>query len=125
MLKVKFYIRYVDDFVILSRDREELSEWKEKIRDFLKFELNLKLHPKRMRLQPISNGIDFLGYITRRNYILVRRRVINNMKMKLKCFGEPKYKTWKALRDSIQSYLGHFKWANSYSLVKRLGISNY
>ena len=55
--------------------------------------------------------------------ILVRRRVINSMKTKLRHFERSKYKAWKALRDSIQSYLGHFKWANSYNLVKKLGIN--
>ena len=121
-LKAKFYIRYVDDFILLSRDRRELIKWREIIKAFLKTELNLKLHPTRIRLQPISNGIDFLGYVTRRNYILVRRRVINNMKIRLRHFERTKHKTKEALRDFLQSYLGHFKWANSYNLVKRLGM---
>jgi len=57
----------------------------DEIEGFLKDRLNLKLHPRR-RLQPISNGIDFLGYIVRRNYILVRRRVMNNIKAWLRYF---------------------------------------
>ncbi|MDD2653482.1 MAG: reverse transcriptase/maturase family protein, partial [Candidatus Omnitrophica bacterium] len=107
-LKVKYYMRYTDDFILLSQDKEELSRWKNEIKDFLAKELNLQLHPRRQKLQPVSNGIDFLGYIIRHNYILVRRRVINNLKTQLK---ELKFCPGK-LQDSIASYLGHFRWAN-------------
>lgn len=116
VLKAKYYIRYVDDFVLLSPNREKLIEWRGAIEDFLATRLNLKLHPKRKHLQPISNGINFLGYISRRDYILVRRRVINSLKTKLRYFkGSP-----EKLRDLIQAYLGHFKWANAFSLTKRI-----
>jgi len=120
-LKVKYYIRYADDFILLSDKKEELAGWTEKIETFLKNRLNLTLHPKRRKLQPISNGIDFLGYIVRRNYILVRRRVINNMKTKLRYFQKSsRVAMLKDLQSSIQSYLGHLKWANSYNLIKKL-----
>ncbi len=83
-LGIKRYCRYVDDFVLLSQDREELLRWKEEIKNFLADRLGLQLHPRRQKLQPISNGIDFLGYIVRHNYILIRRRVINNFRTKIK-----------------------------------------
>ncbi len=125
--------------MLLSEAKEELIRLTKEIGTFLKDKLNLKLHPKRRRLQLISDGIDFLGYIVRRNYILVRRRVINNMKTRLRYFDNKiafskkkakiNTKTVEDMRDSIQSYLGHLKWANSYNLVKRLAtkkvISNY
>lgn len=115
-LKARYYIRYVDDFVLLNPDKEKLIKWRGAIEDFLTTRLNLKLHPKRRHLQPISNGINFLGYIIRKDYILVRRRVINNLKMKLRYFkGSP-----EKLRDLIQAYLGHFKWANAFSLTKKV-----
>ena len=118
-LKAKYYIRYTDDFILLSQDREELLRWKEDIKCFLIKELSLQLHPKRQKLQPVSNGIDFLGYIIRHNYILVRRRVINNLKAKLKEFKHCPEK----LRQSVSSYLGHFLWANSYYLIQKLGLA--
>jgi len=117
-LKVKYYIRYVDDFALLSRDKEELLHWKKEIKNFLSERLNLQLHPRRQKLQPVSNGIDFLGYIIRHNYILVRRRVINNLKAKIK-----ELKNYpQQLKDSIASYLGHFKHAANYRLIKNLGL---
>src|SRR6185503_15840758 len=67
-LKAHYYLRYVDDFVILSLDPKELSMFLEKIDAFLPC-LKLNLHPRRRKLAPVSNGIDFLGYIVRHNYI--------------------------------------------------------
>lgn len=117
-LKAHYYLRYVDDFVLLSPEKEELLRWKGEIDKFLVAQLNLQLHPRRQKLQLISNGIDFLGYIVRPNYILVRRRVINNLKAKIK---ELRHSPEK-LRNSIASYLGHFKWANSYNLINKLKL---
>ncbi len=119
-LKAKYYIRYVDDFVLLSRDRNELIRWKNEIESFLSDRLTLQLRRRHQKLQPISNGIDFLGYIVRHNYILVRRRVVNNLKAKLQIFKQAKVKDFKKFHDSVASYLGHFKWANSYRLTQRI-----
>lgn len=119
-LKVRYYLRYVDDFVILSTDREELVRLRDKIEFFLSENLKLRLHPTRRKLLPASNGIDFLGYIIRYNYILVRRRVINNLKQKLREFKLSRTKDFAKLQATIASYLGHFKWANSYRLAKNL-----
>lgn len=116
-LKAHYYLRYVDDFVILSNDPIELSSWQSRIEEFLTKQLKLYLHPKRHKLLPISNGIDFLGYIIRSKYILVRRRVVNNFRAKIKELRNAPEK----LRNSIASYLGHFKWANNYRL--RCGIN--
>jgi RNA-directed DNA polymerase len=114
-LRARYYIRYVDDFVLLSQSREELLEWKEVIKNFLSTRLQLTLHPKRQKLQPISNGIDFLGYIIRPRYILVRRRVVNNFKAKIRLL-----KHSPNLMDSVASYLGHFRHANSYRLQQTM-----
>ena len=59
-LKVKFYIRYVDDFVILSESREQLEEWEYKIRMFLKQNLNLELHEDKTRIISLKQGVDFI-----------------------------------------------------------------
>jgi retron-type reverse transcriptase len=139
-LKARFYIRYVDDLVLLSRERDELIRWMKEIEDFLIIRLGLKLHPKRRKLQPISNGVNFLGYIIRKDYILIRRRAINNLNSRLRHFERltavsPKTSVSlhnpitqlcdnarrdKVIRACLQSYLGHFKWANSHRLVDAL-----
>lgn len=133
-LRCRYYIRYTDDFVLLDNSREKLADWMEEIRGFLESELRLRLNLRGIKLRPVSNGIDFLGYIVRRDYILVRRRVINNMNRKFKYFEQCGLKGFnfemlEELRSSVQSYLGHFRWANSYrlreNLLKRKIIADY
>jgi len=115
-LKAHYYLRYVDDFVILSENPIQLRAYKAQIEEFLATRLKLQLHPKRHKLLPVSGGIDFLGYITRHNYILVRRRVLNNLRAKIaELRGFP-----TKLKDSLASYFGHFRWANSYRLKQKI-----
>lgn len=129
VLKVHYYLRYVDDFVILGHDPKELSIIREKINIFLLDNLRLILHPKRRKLLPSCNGIDFLGYIVRHNYILIRRRVVNNLHAKLDHFEK---NGTDGIEATIASYRGHFKWGNSYRLKlkinnrvnKLMGVSN-
>ena len=114
-LKAHYYLRYVDDFVILSRDKDELKMFRDKIESFLTESLFLQLHPKRRKLAPVSYGIDFLGYIVRQNYILVRKRVINNLKQKIQEYKMAHSHDIEKFKAMLASYLGHFKWANSIS----------
>jgi len=80
----------------------------------------LRLHPKRRKLLPISNGIDFLGYIVRPTYVLVRRRVINNLKEKIRQFRQAREKDFRKFHDMVASYMGHLRWANSYNLTQKI-----
>lgn len=75
-LKAHYYVRYCDDLVLLSTDRAELAAWEVEIEAFLSRTLHLALNERR-RLRPVSDGIDFLGYIVRPDYLLVRRRVVS------------------------------------------------
>jgi len=133
-LRCCYYIRYADDFVLLNTSRQRLVNWMGRIEEFLENRLGLRLNPKRTKLQPLSNGIDFLGYIVRRNYILVRKRVVNNMNTRLRYFENCRvrgldYEMLEELRSSLESYLGHFRWANSYrlreNLFKRAIVKDY
>lgn len=62
-LGVEAYIRYMDDFVILSPDKEQLRNWLARIEQFLREELKLEFNPKTTILAA-KNGIDFVGYNT-------------------------------------------------------------
>jgi retron-type reverse transcriptase len=84
-LKEKFYLRYVDDFILLDPSRERLLEMKEKIGEFLKERLALELKPG-FTLKRVSEGANFLGYIVRPDYVLVRNRVVGNLRARLRRF---------------------------------------
>ena len=66
-LGVEAYIRYMDDFVILSPDKEQLRSWLARIEQFLREELKLEFNPKTTILAA-KNGIDFVGYKHRATY---------------------------------------------------------
>jgi RNA-directed DNA polymerase len=132
----RHYLRYCDDFVLLSPDRDELVGWRERIATYLREALALELNP-RERLRPVSDGIDFLGYIVRRDYRLVRRRVVNACKARLRAYrellvteheGVVTYRFEAAeldrLRATLSSYLGHFRRANAYRLWQSLWNSH-
>ncbi len=61
-LKVKYYIRYVDDFVILHEDRKELERLRSKIDGFLKCNLKIGLHDEKTRVIALKRGITLLGF---------------------------------------------------------------
>lgn len=81
-LKARFYARYCDDMALLSVKRAELEGWERRIRGFLAERLGLELNQRR-RLRPVSDGIDFLGFIVRADYLLVRRRVVSALRERL------------------------------------------
>ena len=84
-LKCRHYLRYCDDFVLLADSPEQLAEWRGRIEAWLRAALCLELNPKQL-LAPVSNGVNFLGYIVRRDYLLVRRRVVNHLRERLAAF---------------------------------------
>ena len=61
-LKVRAYLRYVDDFVLFSNDKMELREWRSAIIDFLA-NLRLTIHAESAHARPTWKGITFLGFI--------------------------------------------------------------
>ena len=86
VLKIKYYVRYVDDFVIMHEDKEQLRTWLAAIKEFLKEKLGLTLKNE-IKVAPLCNGINFLGYVQHIFYRLVRRRVVNNFRRKLRFFS--------------------------------------
>jgi len=73
-LRVKFYIRYVDDLVILAASREELMAIRDLIVGYLAA-IGLTIHPFKIRLAPTAAGVPFLGYVTFVNHIAAGKYV--------------------------------------------------
>lgn len=82
-LGVEAYIRYMDDFVILSPDKEQLRSWLARIEQFLREELKLEFNPKTTILAA-KNGIDFVGYKHRATNRKVRKDSIKRIKRTIK-----------------------------------------
>ena len=121
-LKAKYYIRYVDDFVILHESKEQLENWKAKIEEFLKQELKIEHHPQKSRIISLSRGVDFVGFRNFYYYRLLRKRNIKNMKQKIEMFKQGLMSEEKFL-DSFQGWSAYAKWANNYKLRENLRSS--
>ena len=81
--KIKYYIRYADDFVILLHRKDILEELLPKLGDFLEEWLSLKLHPNKISIQTLASGVDFLGWVHFPNHRVLRtttkRRMFRRM----------------------------------------------
>lgn len=114
-LKVKYYLRYADDFLFLSKDKGLLSSYIDALRQFLSNELKLELHPKKIIFRKLEWGIDFLGYIVLPHYILprtkTRRRIFKKLKEKV---------SLENFDQSLQSYLGYLGHASSFKITQEL-----
>ena len=126
-LRAQRYVRYVDDFVLIHSDAEQLEVWQGKIGHYLSEHLRLALKPG-AKLLPLERGIDFLGYVIYPTHTVVRRRVIGHARAKLAAWERRHVRrgnviadqdTLDALRSTWASYSGHFRHANSRRLVRR------
>lgn len=79
-LKEKHYLRYCDDFIVLSNDRIHLEALIVSIREFLARTLRLELHPKKVSIRKLQQGIDFVGYLAFEKHVLMRTRSKQRMK---------------------------------------------
>jgi len=115
VLKAKYYIRYVDDFVILHSSNEQLKEWKNLIANFLNRELKLELHPQKSKIIPLSKGVDFVGFRCFWHYKLLRKRNIRKILLKVKEYKNEQISKEKML-ESFQGWNAYALWADSYKL---------
>lgn len=122
-LKLKYYIRYADDFVILSDNLEDLNKLLPKIAGFTEKNLKMSLHPNKIKICNYYLGIDFLGYIVFPNFIIPRtktkRRILRKLEQKIKQF-QNSGTTAESLNQTLQSYLGYLQHANAYKLSEDL-----
>jgi RNA-directed DNA polymerase len=105
--RIKYYIRYTDDFLILDVDKNYSLGLIQSIDDFLKNQLKLSLHPDKISIRKHNQGIDFLGYVTLPHHRVLRTKTKRRM--------------FKRINDkNIQSYLGVLGHCNGYKLTQKI-----
>ncbi|MEY2701536.1 MAG: hypothetical protein RLY43_156 [Bacteroidota bacterium] len=113
-LKAKNYVRYCDDFVILSHDRKYLENILVGIRKFLSEKLKLELHPDKVSIKTFASGVDFLGWVHFSDHKVLRTVTKRRM---LKRFREVDFK-----EETKQSYLGLLKHGNTFKIKNKFLI---
>lgn len=106
-LKVKYYIRYADDFVVPSKDKEYLKEILKEMERFLEDKLKLSIHRNKTFIKSLASGIDFLGYIIFPNHIILRTKTKTRMLARVD-------------KKNLPSYLGLLSHCNGYKLREKI-----
>ena len=123
ILKARYYLRYCDDFLIISRDKRELEQALSYMKVFLHEHLKLDLHPNKVKIIKVRQGVDFLGYVTLSHATMVRTVSKNRMLRKLqekKKLVQKGTITEESFNHSRQSYLGMLAHANTQKLQERV-----
>lgn len=110
VLKEKYYIRYADDFVILSESKLWLEHLLPKIRTFLSERLKLDLHPKKVSIETLASGIDFLGWVMFPDHKVLRAATKRRMVKRLEGIVS---------LGTVSSYRGLLKHGNTHKLAER------
>jgi retron-type reverse transcriptase len=110
-VKAKYYIRYADDFVILSDNKQNLENTLIKIKAFLSDKLKLSLHPNKISIKTIASGMDYLGWVHFPDHKVLRtatkKRMFRNLR---KPFS----------KATLQSYLGMMSHGNTNKLQNKI-----
>lgn len=124
-LKVKYYIRYADDFVLMESNKNKLETCLKNIRSFIEEKLLLSLHPDKITFHRFSEGVDFLGYIIFPHHKILRiktkRRMMKKIKI-LKSSLNSKIITEERFKQSFSSYLGLLKHGSTRKLQKKINL---
>ena len=122
-LGVKAYIRYMDDFLLFSSDKEQLHRWYSEIKCFLQQNVKLHLKTQATFIGSVSEGIPFLGFRIFPYLIRLKReskaRFIRKLKAMEKAFYEGELDE-QSLLQSVQSLLAHIRHADTYRLRTKI-----
>lgn len=125
-LGVEHYGRYVDDFVLVHRDKGFLLECIGRIRDFLREALYLTLHPKKIYLQHYSRGVRFLGAYIKPDVTFIDRRtktafyrLVDQINREFAARKEDEAYL-NSLLSSINSYLGIMRHFATFKLRQKI-----
>lgn len=121
-LHLKYLTRYMDDFIILLKTKNECISTKNKIEQFLKDNLHLELNNK-SRFYPYSMGVNFCGYRIYTTHILLRTNSKKKIKRNVKKWNK-KYQCGTLniphTSQRINSWIGHSSHCNSYKLQQKI-----
>jgi RNA-directed DNA polymerase len=113
-LKAEYYIRYSDDFVIISDNKDYLENVLLKIMAFLNENLKLSLHPNKVSIHTFSSGVDFLGWVNFCDHKVLRtvtkKRMFRNLRLK----------KWN--KETVASYLGMLSHGNGWKLEEKIKV---
>lgn len=131
-LRIKKYIRYMDDFVLIADSYAEAQNLRTEIEKFLREKLNLVLSPQKVQISICGEGISFLGFIIKPNEMRLRGDFFRRMNKKLqkaryRALLEKESEKYNSHRGiihpylmTLNSYLGHIKYCSNNKYLKKV-----
>lgn len=110
-VKVRYYIRYTDDFVVLSQEKTYLEDLITTIDEFLWNDLRLQLHPNKVSIASFASGVDFLGWVHFTDHRVVRNVTKKRMMKRIEQNSKD---------ATLQSYLGLLSHGNTSKLTEEI-----
>lgn len=120
-LRAKYYLRYVDDFVILNNNREKLERYKRYIGEYLNT-LGLRLHPDKSSIIPLHQGITLLGFRVFYYYRLLKKNSIRQIEKNIEIWKQEYGEGLESdnIGARLHGWLAHAEHGNTYNLRKRI-----
>lgn len=122
-LKVRYYLRYCDDFIVLDRDQDVLQNATPVIKDFLSQRLALNLHEDKLILKKHTQGVDFLGYVVLPHHRVLRTKTKRRIFKKIIQRNNELTRgviTPASLSQTLQSYFGVLSHCRGFKLGQKI-----
>ncbi len=123
VLSIKYYVRYMDDFFIVCRDKAEARRLLALIKQFVEEKLSLRLNENKTKISPINQGVNAIGFKIRTTHMLLRddckARIKRNIKAMPELILEGKMTVRKA-EQKLNSWKGHADHCDSYNFICKL-----
>lgn len=122
-LRIKYYVRYMDDMILIVENKERAKQVLKEIEAFIKNNLNLELNKSKSKIFPIKQGVNSIGFKIFATHRLLRNSSKKKIKRKVKAMpnllNNKGTKLIKA-EQILNSWLGHSKYASSYNFINSL-----
>lgn len=122
-LRIKNYVRYADDFLIIANDANVLKNILGKARQFLFGRLKLTIHPNKIVIKKFSAGIDWVGYKIFPHYLVLRKATRKRMFIKLAKRYNEREKVQIGCNQyfaTLNSYFGQLHHCRGYKLSQKI-----
>jgi retron-type reverse transcriptase len=122
VLKVRPYLRYVDDMVVLDHDKVRLAEIRAAVKERLAID-RLWLHPRKAHISPVADGLNLLGYVVFRDRRRLRNdnghRIVRTFRRMAKAYQAGRLE-WSEVVATTQSWIGHAQHADTEGLRRAI-----
>lgn len=122
-LSIRYMVRYMDDLIIVTKNKEDAREVFANIDSFVNKRLHLKLNKNKSKIFPINQGVNAVGYKIYATHRLLRNDSKKKIKRKAKAMPrliKEGHMTINKAEQILNSWLGHANHANSYNFIQSL-----